>query len=218
MVGILIIGSIRLYREGLADLLGKQEGFAIAGVSAAPNEHLDLSQLPAADVILLDMASAESFACARRLRASHPFIPIVAIGIADDDREVLACAEIGAAAYVTREDSTSELTAAIWSAARGELCCSPRLAGTLVRRLAVLASQQAPEVATDRLTPRESEVAALLQQALSNKEIAAKLRIEVATVKNHVHHVLDKLKTRSRLEASRLLTQTDRTARLAPTR
>jgi DNA-binding NarL/FixJ family response regulator len=51
------------------------------------------------------------------------------------------------------------------------------------------------------LTLRECEVAGLLMQGLSNKEIATRLCIEVATVKNHVHHILEKLHARRRGEA-----------------
>jgi DNA-binding NarL/FixJ family response regulator len=55
--------------------------------------------------------------------------------------------------------------------------------------------------AASTLTLRECEVAGLLMQGLSNKEIAARLYIEVATVKNHVHHILGKLHVRRRGEA-----------------
>jgi DNA-binding CsgD family transcriptional regulator len=51
------------------------------------------------------------------------------------------------------------------------------------------------------LTVRECQVAVLLMQGMSNKEIATRLCIEVATVKNHVHHILAKLHVRRRGEA-----------------
>jgi DNA-binding NarL/FixJ family response regulator len=48
------------------------------------------------------------------------------------------------------------------------------------------------------LTPREHEIVALVQMGLSNKEIGRHLRIEHATVKNHVHNILAKLQVRRR--------------------
>jgi DNA-binding NarL/FixJ family response regulator len=51
---------------------------------------------------------------------------------------------------------------------------------------------------TTRLTIREREIVALMRDGLSNKEIAKRLSIEVATVKNHVHNILDKLDVRRR--------------------
>jgi two-component system, NarL family, nitrate/nitrite response regulator NarL len=58
-------------------------------------------------------------------------------------------------------------------------------------------------VGTDaRLTPRERGIAALIDEGLSNKEIAARLGIEVCTVKNHVHHILEKLEVTRRSQAA----------------
>ena len=57
------------------------------------------------------------------------------------------------------------------------------------------------------LTSREQEIAALIGKGLSNKDIAVRLHIEVATVKNHVHHVLEKLQVRSRGQALTRLRQ-----------
>jgi DNA-binding NarL/FixJ family response regulator len=74
-----------------------------------------------------------------------------------------------------------------------------------MRRLAALAAERRPEAVSVSLTRREQEVAALMREELSNKEIATRLRIEVATVKNHVHNVLDKLRVHRRGEATRLL-------------
>jgi DNA-binding NarL/FixJ family response regulator len=109
---------------------------------------------------------------------------------------------------VTRNGSISELVAAARCAARGELNCSPRIAGTLVRRVAALAKEQYSATHLSRLTQREREIADLLGQELSNKEIATRLRIEVATVKNHVHKVLEKLNAHSRFQVQRALAQT----------
>jgi len=56
-----------------------------------------------------------------------------------------------------------------------------------------------------RLTSRESEIAELLDEGLSNKEIAQRLSISLSTVKNHVHSILDKLQVTRRGEAVALL-------------
>ncbi len=56
-----------------------------------------------------------------------------------------------------------------------------------------------------RLTRREREIASLIQEDLSNKEIAVRLRIEVATVKNHVHNLMEKLNIHRRAEAARAI-------------
>ena len=157
------------------------------------------------DVALVEMGLSDLDALTEALaRRSRP-IPLVAIGIADSDTEVIACAERGFAGYVTRDGCVDELVATIRGAAKGELTCSPRIAGTLMRRLGALAAELHPAASMARLTRREREIAALMRQDLSNKEIATLLRIEVATVKNHVHNVLDKLQVHRRSDAARVL-------------
>jgi DNA-binding NarL/FixJ family response regulator len=54
----------------------------------------------------------------------------------------------------------------------------------------------------EELTPRELEVLQLIDDGLTNKEIADRLVIEVGTVKNHVHNILQKLDVSSREDAA----------------
>jgi len=95
-----------------------------------------------------------------------------------------------------------DLVNTIHSVARGELLCSPRIAATLFRALHAQGSRPDGDRLALTLTAREREIAPLIDRGLSNKEIAAQLRIEVATVKNHVHNLLEKLQVASRGEAA----------------
>jgi DNA-binding NarL/FixJ family response regulator len=61
-----------------------------------------------------------------------------------------------------------------------------------------------------RLTPREREILRLLEEGLANKEIAQRLGIEVATVKNHVHNILEKCQVHRRGEAAARMRASER--------
>jgi two-component system, NarL family, nitrate/nitrite response regulator NarL len=203
MIRILIVAGVRLYREGLGRLIADREGFDVVGTLAdLPDTPGTLAHLTP-DVVLLDMATSGAEAIPRRLAVFCSAVRVVAIGVADADVDVIACAEAGAAGFVTRDGSFDELISTIERAARGELALTPRLAGTLARRLAALAATREPGAARVRLSRREREIAALLGQDLSNKEIAVRLGIEVATVKNHVHNLLEKLHVHRRSDAAR---------------
>jgi DNA-binding NarL/FixJ family response regulator len=207
MTRVLIVASIRLYREGLAQLLNANGDFTVVGTDSTGREAIQRVDETAPDVTLVDMDIPDLGDISAAFATRSPRIPLVAVGIAESDAEVLACAEMGIAGYVTRESSMSELAAALRGAADGELFCSPRTAGILIRRIAELAAdrQQSDNSSVAMLTQREREVATLMCEGLSNKEIATRLCIEVATVKNHVHNVLDKLNVHRRSEAVRLL-------------
>jgi DNA-binding NarL/FixJ family response regulator len=126
---------------------------------------------------------------------------ILALGVPDEEDDVIACAEAGVAGYVMREDSLDALVVAIESVVRDEMLCSPRAAAALMRRVRVLSAER-QEALGQKLTRRELEIVALIDEGLSNKAIAQRLCIELATVKNHVHNILEKLDVSRRAEAA----------------
>jgi two-component system, NarL family, nitrate/nitrite response regulator NarL len=205
MTRVLIVVGVRLYREGLMQLLSARESLTVVGAESDGRGAALRLEETAPDVALVEMGVPDLDALTETLARRSRAIPLVAIGIADSDTEVIACAERGFAGYVTRDGCVDKLVATILDAAKGELTCSPRVAGTLMRRLGALAAELHPATSMARLTRREREIAALMREDLSNKEIAMRLRIEVATVKNHVHNVLDKLQVHRRSDAARLL-------------
>jgi two-component system, NarL family, nitrate/nitrite response regulator NarL len=115
---------------------------------------------------------------------------------------VIACAEAGISAFVAREGTAEDLVAAVHQAMRGELVCSPRVTALLFDRVAALSAERTTSIPTDALTEREKEIIPLVEQGLSNKEIARQLRVGAATVKNHVHNILEKLQVRRRGEVA----------------
>jgi two-component system, NarL family, nitrate/nitrite response regulator NarL len=111
---------------------------------------------------------------------------------------VLRYAGAGFAGYAPREMSLADLVEVLQGIARGEVRYSRRITTTLLHRLA---SVVLPTGGAVQLTPRETEIARLIDDGLSNREIARRLAIGVTTVKNHVHHLLEKLKVSRRGEA-----------------
>jgi DNA-binding NarL/FixJ family response regulator len=201
-IRILVVTDIRLYREGVAQILNRREGLVVVGTAANRGEALVNLRELAPQVVLLDMATPESHATARDIERSFPQTPVVALGVAEVEGDVLACAEAGIAAYVPRKGSVEDLVVAVENAARGEVQCCPQFAASLWRRVAALSANQPPGVAVAELTRREREIVRLIDQDLSNKEIAQQLGIELATVKNHVHNLLDKLHVSTRAQAA----------------
>ena len=206
MITVFIVSRVRLYRDGVRHLLERRPGIHVIGGAATWERALNLDRPVAPDVLLLDVPIAEG-ACA--IRALAP-VHAVALGVAEHDAEVVAWAEAGAAGYVPQDGSLSRLIATIEAVANGETLCSPRIAAALVRRLAAVAGDSlGPASSAETLTPREREIVLLLDEGLSNKEIASRLYIEVTTVKNHVHNILEKLHVHRRGQAAARLRRGD---------
>jgi DNA-binding NarL/FixJ family response regulator len=202
VVGVLVVADVRLYREGLSLVLSCASDITVVGVAADEQDARELLRETPPAVVLVDIGTRRGLQSLGSIVVSAAETPVVAIGIDGAEADIIACAEAGVAGYVTREGSGDDLIAAVVAASRGELECSARVAALLFKRVASLAAEQrsASQQPEPPLTRREQEIVELLGHGLSNKEIAARLHIEVATVKNHVHRIIEKLKIRRRGE------------------
>jgi two-component system, NarL family, nitrate/nitrite response regulator NarL len=189
-----IVSDVLLYRDGIAAGLARIGGFAIRHVCgiAQSQARLDQAHLDQAciDVVFLDMSRPEALRLPPLLAGAVGATPIVGFGVGSHD-EAIACAEAGITAFVGAEGTIEDLAEAAFLALEGKVVCSPALTARLVQRLAELADG-APASA-NLLTRREQQIATLVEDGLTNKEIAGTLRISPATVKNHVHMILEKL-------------------------
>jgi two-component system, NarL family, nitrate/nitrite response regulator NarL len=209
----MIVSGIRLCRQGLEAALAAKPDLQVVG-SFDPAQNLTAEALRLqANVVLVDISGVDGIATLRQLCGVSHDLKVVAFATSDLADELLTCAELGVSGYVPKSGSVDDVVAAVRSALRGELTCSPMAAARLVEHIARLATGGGSPP-RDALTPRECEVAELLDAGLSNKEIARKLRIEHATVKNHVHSILDKLQVHKRGQAVARLRSA--TARMNP--
>jgi two-component system, NarL family, nitrate/nitrite response regulator NarL len=201
MARVLIATDVRLFREGLDEILRRRAGLSVIGTASNAAEALSRVGELLPDITLVDVGMTSSLACVRAMTRLCPEMKVLVLGVADIESDVLDCAESGIAGFLSRDASLDDLVIAVESAARGELACSARMAGILLRHVGTLALAQASPRVAPALTVRELQVLRLLDRHLSNKEIAEQLGIEVATVKNHVHNLLEKLKVHRRLDA-----------------
>lgn len=201
-IHVFIVSDNRLLIEGLGFLFTKQEGLTVLG--EASNRHKALEQIkncqPEVALIDIDMPNKDGIEVTQALHQNWPEVKVIILGMPNSTDEILTYIEAGAAGYALKEASFSYLVETIESANRGESYCSPQMAASLFSRVAELAGARMPNSAI-KLTPREVEIINTIAEGLSNKEIAQRLFIEVQTVKNHVHNILDKLQLHNRLEA-----------------
>jgi DNA-binding NarL/FixJ family response regulator len=190
---LLIVCEIRLYREGLRDALALRSAFPAMMLASTSEEALRAARAAAPALVLLDMSVGGAAELVHALLDLRPAMKIIALGINEDSPAVLDCVELGACAYVTRDATLEELASVVEAAVRGEATCPPRVTASLFRRIATLARERPKDVDLKALTEREHEILGLIGQGLSNKEIARRLKLQLATVKNHVHHILEKL-------------------------
>lgn len=193
--------SIRLYGDALVRLLRRHAGFRVRAPLQRP-DMLDAVSLDGRlDVLLIEskMVRGPPDPALVSLRSRFPGLCIVALQTEPEEDEIVRCVQAGVDAFVGDDASVEELIDAMRRALAGECVCPAGIAAALFQHVA---GARAEDV-NGRVhpTPRERDVLGLLAGALSNKAIAAQLRITPSTVKNHVHNILAKLGVATRGEA-----------------
>jgi len=209
MIRALIAGPSRVHREALALALSQARRVRVLGTASHREEILARLVETPPDIVLVDFAMPEAATIVAEIRCRTPSVKVVAITLGETEAEVIQLAEAGVAGYVLPDGSLDDLIIAVESAVRGELYCPPRVAFTLLRRVGAIAlgsvtarQEEAALSPVHELTGREREILQLVDQGMSNKQIARQLGIEVATAKNHVHNILQKLHVHRRIDAS----------------
>jgi len=208
---VLVIGDVRLYREGLALALSARGFLPVAG-AATPVDSLSKARELRPAIAIVDVTSRGALDLIFELHQAPERPKILGLAVDEESADVIACAEAGADGYVTVDATLDDLERAIAHIGQEELLCSPRIAATLFRCLAHGNGRVAEAAADNTLTAREREIWKCIGQGLSNKEIAGALNISVLTVKNHVHHLLRKLNVSTRSQAASRLSLPSRRA------
>jgi DNA-binding NarL/FixJ family response regulator len=198
-LSVLIVDDSRLYREGLAAMMEREPDMRLIRCAHDwPSTALAISHdVPDLTLVNADVESSRTIIA--QLRVTLPATPVITVNLPEVEEDIIALAEIGVAGYLLRPEPFPDLLRLMRGVVAGETFLSPRVSAALLRRLAAMADERHHRVPI--LTEREDQILGLLDAGLSNQQIATQLRIELRTVKNHVHNILGKLGVSRRGEA-----------------
>ncbi len=205
MIKILLVNETRLVANVIASVLEDEPDLQVVGTATTVEEALALAR--GADLVMVSTNLPENGALAltRTLTEADAEAKVLVLGLAEAKDHVLQYVEAGAAGYIRKNDSVEEMLQRIRAAYQDRALISPDVAAALIARLSELSRLFAGVAGVEDcpdLTAREREILELIAQDLTNQEIADRLVIEVGTVKNHVHNILDKLNVNSRRDAA----------------
>lgn len=209
MIRVLLVSEIGLVSNLIASVLEDESDIEVVGRTTSPQSALD--QVAQADVVLVSTRLPDGGALSLTEAAveRETSAKVLVIGLRESEQEILKYVEAGADGYVLRDNSVDTLLEKVRAADQGEALVTPDIAYALMSRLRELAQLfSRVETGLDEpveLTPREQEVLDLVGEGLTNQQIADRLYIEVGTVKNHVHSILQKLDVSSREDAAAYL-------------
>ena len=195
-IRVFVVDDHPMIRAGLAAMIDGEDDLLRVGEAGNGQDALRLIPPAAPDVVLMDlvMPQMDGIAAVSLLRPQMPSTRFVVLTSLVDPQEVERAIEAGANSYVLKNASAHELVAVIRAAHAGRRTLAPEATDALMNR------RQQGYPGAD-LTPRETELLALMTRGLNNTEIAAELSIAVPTVKFHITNILGKLQVDNRTEA-----------------
>ncbi|GGK86316.1 DNA-binding response regulator [Mangrovihabitans endophyticus] len=204
---VLVVDDDALVRAGLTMMLDGARGIAVVGEAADGDQVPTAVDAHAPDVVLMDlrMPRVDGITATRRLRRRVRPPEVVVLTTFDTDENILYALRAGASGFLLKDTPPEQIVTAVRQVAAGEPILSPRVTRRLMDRVAGQADAyvRARDVLS-ALSPRETDVVAALARGGNNAEIAAELRMTVATVKAHVSHILTKLDLDNRTQIAML--------------
>lgn len=206
---ILLVDDQPLFRKALASLISGQHDFSVVGEASDGREALEQVRNLRPDIVVMDvqMPGVDGIGGVKAIRAAGRDLPIVMLTISDEDDDLFRAIEAGANGYLLKNMRPEQIFEGIRGAAHGEAPIAGAVAGKLLEALrhgGVAPRRTSDDASPEEmsLTRREAEILQLIAAGLSNKEIATRLTITEGTVKNHVHHALEKLHLTNRVQAA----------------
>jgi len=185
VIRVLVADDHPIVRGGIVALLSAADDIEVVAEAPDGLEAVRLAGVHSPDVVLMDLRMPG-------LDGDEAAARVVILTTYESDASILTAIEAGASGYLLKAAPQEEILAGVRSVARGEVALAPSIAAMLVQRVA-------KPVVT--LSPRETEVLALVAQGSSNPDIARSFYLSEATVKTHLLHVFEKLGVSDRTRA-----------------
>ena len=203
-IQVLIVEDHPIVAEGLACLMKSYNDLAVIATATSVEDTVAAVTDTCPDVAVVDfhLPDGTGADAAEHIRGHCPTTAIVFLTADDSDERLLRAIEAGASGYLLKSVTGAEIIQSIRAAAAGKtLIPAGAIATALAERAKITREQSRHAQVLASLTPRESEILALMIDGLDNRAVAEQLHISYATVRTHVRSILAKLDARSQLDA-----------------
>lgn len=200
---LLLVDDHALFRHSLAVLL-TSGGYDVVGTAANGLDALEQARVLQPDLVLMDieMPGCDGLTATRLIKAEYPKIKVVVLTVSSSDEHLFEAVKSGACGYLLKSENGERFLEMIGHVAHGGAALPPDLAARLLEEFARQARRMETPVAETPvdLTPRQTEILALVAQGLTYAEVAEKLLLSEATVRYHLTQTMDRLHLSNRAQ------------------
>lgn len=193
MIKILLVDDDKLILQSLKITLSKEPDIKVIGMTSDGFEALEICKKDQPDIILMDiqMPIIDGIASTRKIKDQFPNILIMMLTTFADGAHIKEAMAAGASGYLLKTDPLTDLATRLRMLKSGTGIMSADALDQLTQK---------ENPALKRLTPRELDIARLVAQGKSNKEIATELFLSEGTVRNNLVIIMEKMEVSNRLQ------------------
>jgi DNA-binding NarL/FixJ family response regulator len=197
MIKVLIVDDHPLMRDALVWTINEEADFQVIGEAANGQEALEKCFQLRPDLVMLDiyMPGMDGIEVIRQIRAAGLSPRLMILTSSTDKEKIVSAIRMGTDGFIPKNAPRAQIIEGNRVVAQGKRYIHPDIAFLLVDYLRFEESRP-----NQKLSHRECEVAELIRQGYSNREIADRLVISISTVRVHINNIMEKLKVTSRRE------------------
>ena len=202
-ITVLVVEDHPIMQEALITALEEESDLIVVGGASDGIEGVKMFRDLQPDVVLMDMLlpGMDGLTAITEIIKIDPEAKILAVTSLDDQETILAAIQAGALGYFPKTAARTYLVEAIRKVVDGVPYLPAGIAGKLFRSLRAMKNPIVADSPTKTLTPRQQQILALLGEGHADREIAEVLHIATATVRTHVHNILQRLELETRAQA-----------------
>jgi len=195
-ITVLLAEDHAIVRGGFRTLLELESDIKVVGEAITGRQAVELAKKLRPAVIVMDIAMPilNGLEATRQILKALPTTKVLVLSAHSDDIYIEKAVMLGAAGYLTKQDSAQVLVKAIREVQKGNTFfnsyVSKRLQNLNQKQLDPKGISKDKKI---RLSSRETEVLQLIAEGKANKEIASELEISIKTVEKHRQHLMEKL-------------------------
>ncbi|MHC4331056.1 MAG: response regulator transcription factor [Planctomycetota bacterium] len=191
---IVIVDDHPIVREGLADLINKEDDLVVCGEAEDAYQAMEVISELEPDIVIVDISLQDTsgLELIKDIKVQYPSLPVLTLSMHDESLYAERALRAGAKGYIMKREATTNVVMAIRRVLNGQVYLSERMATQMVDKLV----GGKPEESTspiDRLTDRELEVFSLLGQGNGTREISERLHLSVKTIETYRSRIKEKL-------------------------
>ncbi|MEP6616731.1 MAG: response regulator transcription factor [Ginsengibacter sp.] len=199
-ITLAIVEDLDEVRDGLKNFLALNKEFEVLDTFQTAEEALHYIPELKPDIVIMDISlpGMNGIECIRQVKDRSPSSQFMMFTVYENDEKVFEALKAGASGYLLKNTGLLQLVESLKELYNGGSPMSANIARKLVT---LFREHQKDTESVGILSSRENEILQLLTKGLLYKEIADQLTISVSTVRQHIHHIYEKLHVQNRTEA-----------------